>query len=189
MNALILSLQEAGIVKAISLEEAENANLTFDVYFPEIRDLSHPEERLQHATEVLQAARENLRKLRYPGVSICQACEKITIDALRGKEGYIHSENYWALVASADQCPVCLMMVKALRARHPLGDCDVAMALLSPFRTDLQVSLRAASAKQVRTGSGDSSALETLEVSIRNMHPLLPSGILTTFALPGRSIS
>jgi hypothetical protein len=187
MDTFGLLLQEAGIVNVMSMEDAENANLTFDAYFPEIKELSHPGERLQHASEVLQAWKEKLRKLEYPGVSLCQACEKITIDALREKEGYIHSENYWALVASADECPMCSMMVKALRARHRLGECDVAMALLSPFRTDLQVCLRAASAEQVHIGSGDSSVVEALKVSIRNMQPVLP-GMLTVFALPGRSI-
>jgi hypothetical protein len=186
MDTLALQLQEAGIVSVISTEDA--ANLAFDAYFPEIKELSHPVERLRHASEVLQTWKEKLRKLRYPGVSLCQACEKISIDALREKEGYIHSENYWALVASADECPMCSMMVEALRARHRLGECDVAMALLSPFRTDLQVCLRADSAEQMHIGSGNSSTVEALEVSIRNMRHHVPTGMLTMFALPGKSI-
>jgi hypothetical protein len=185
MDTFILALQEAGIVKVISPEE--NVNAHFDTYLPGSVELSDPTDRSQHAAKVLQSWRDRVPKLRHPGISLCQACEKINIDAVRGNEGYIHSQNYWALLASAEQCPMCLLMVNALRGQHQFGDFDKTVALLDPLRTDYQVCLCTNSAERESRRLGvPPEEMRAMEVSINNTHPFLPPGILTVFALPSR---
>lgn len=176
-----LALQEAGIISVIS--EAEARDQHFDAYILPPEELSHPRDRFNHVADVLQSWKDRTPKLLEPGISLCLACRNISIDALESKEGCIHSECYWALVASAEvsECPMCDMMVKALRGTYP-ADFDIGIKLLNPFLTDVQVGLRAVSSEK-------RSNWDNLEVLVLNTRPLLPPGRLCMFTLPGTNAS
>jgi hypothetical protein len=176
MDTLIRTLQEAGVVCVISEEEAENTR--FGVIFgPGPGSLDDPRDRFNEAAIVLRSWKDKTPILQEPGRSLCKSCTNIDIDTLCSTEGYIHSECYWALVASAEvsKCPMCVLMINALR-----GGChnfDAAMKIQHPHRTDLQVCLRT-------TSKGKRIERQNLEVMILNL-PFLPPGKLFIFTAPG----
>jgi hypothetical protein len=101
-----------------------------------------------------------------------------SLDKLCSTEGYIHSESYWALVASAEvsNCPMCVLTLNALRGGCQ-EDFDGAIKLLHPLRNDLQMCLRAVP-RERRPEQAN------LEVMILNTAPLLPHGRLLISAAP-----
>lgn len=63
--------------------------------------------------------------------TLCNACQRISISTLRREGGYGHSDNYLVLVASAERCPMCRLMVAALR--KVMTEVDVYLFALSPW--------------------------------------------------------
>ncbi len=181
MDTVALALLEAGILRIATPEQA--AAMTFGMVMGAGDDaLDDPGERFQAVDEVRRSWQNSLSRLPIPGVSLCQHCEDIDIEILQTPNGYMHSEDYWRLEASARECPMCALMVGALRGSYfPAGDFDTAMKLNHPQRADLKIILRV----------GDQLANEdheigTILVEIANMNPVLPSGKLWVFALPGQ---
>jgi hypothetical protein len=70
MDDLILRLQQAGIIKVITEEEAANADYDI-IIVPDEHSLSDPAERFAEGERVLQSWRDKLPKLPNPGLSLC----------------------------------------------------------------------------------------------------------------------
>jgi hypothetical protein len=155
--------------------------MTFDAYFPHQAEFSDPKDRFDYVANVLRSWKDKSPILPEPGTSLCESCQHISLDRLCSTEGYIHSECYWALVASAEvsNCPMCGFMLNALRGGYH-EDFDMAVKLLHPLRNDLQVCLRAVP-RERRCDRAN------LEVMILNTAPLLPTGRLHISAAPGMS--
>jgi len=189
MDGSLLPLLEAGVIQVITREELSKS--TYDFILGDEDDdpshLSDPSERFKAAEQVLQSWRDKLPRLPVPGISLCQRCEDIEVEVLKSSDGYMHSEDYWRVAASAEQCPMCAFIVGALRDAYPTSDFDTAMRLNHPLRTDLRILLRA--------GYGDvkesdhAHEIETIRVEMTNMAPFIPTGRLCVFALPGESSS
>jgi hypothetical protein len=133
MDALTLLLQEAGIINVVSQQESTNAS-----FFPHQDEFSDSKDRFDHVAIVLQSWKDKSPILPEPGTSLCESYKHISLDKLCSTEGYIHSECYWALVASAEvsNCPMCVLMLNALRGGYQ-EDFDVAIKSLYPLRNDL----------------------------------------------------
>lgn len=119
--------------------------------------------RLLHVTKARLMWESKTPILADPGTSLCDRCKGLTIDKLCSVEGYLHSYCYWALLASAEisKCPMCLVLVNTLRGTQD-DSFDLAIALINPYRRDLQVCLRAVP-KECRLER------DNLEVEITNM--------------------
>jgi hypothetical protein len=177
MDAVTLLLQEAGVIKVVS--EQELTNTSFNAIFARQEEFSNPKDRFKYVATVLQSWKDKSPILPEPGTSLCESCKHISLDKLCSTEGYIHSECYWALVASAEvsRCPMCVLMVNALREGYH-EDFDMAIKLLHPLRNDLQVFLRAVPRER-------RCERANLEVLILNTAPFLPPGRLLITAAPG----
>ncbi|KAH8898518.1 HET-domain-containing protein [Thozetella sp. PMI_491] len=176
MDQMRLALQEAGILRVITPEEA--SSFPFDAVLSG-GTLSEPAERRQYAMNLLQSYKNTLPKLPEPGVSLCVPCDNLDLKDLSTPEGYAHSANYWALAASAEQCPMCEQLVHALRAAQTFGSFDTDMWLWNPMNTDREIVLR------VKTSDNGQVSREIghLEVAIRNTEPLQRPGTLILFCL------
>lgn len=185
MDGFFLPLLEAGVVRVVTREEA--AKSTFDFVLGSEDDhpsrLSDPSERFKAAEQVLQSWRNKLPNLPIPGVSLCQRCEDIEVELLKSSDGYLHSEDYWRLAASAGECPMCALMVGALAGAYPTSDFNTAMRLNHPLRTDLRILLRAGDGDGKESDHADE--IESIRVEMTNMTPFIPPGRLCVFALPG----
>lgn len=91
MDAVTLHLQEVGVIKVISEQEA--ANTAFDVIFGN-STFSNPKDRFKYVATVLQPRKDKSPVFSEPGTSLCESCKHISLDRLCRTEGYIHSECY-----------------------------------------------------------------------------------------------
>jgi hypothetical protein len=187
MDGITLLLLEAGVARVVTREEAEASTFDAVVLGSDEDTLSDPLERFETAEQVLQSWRNRLPSLPIPGVSLCQRCENIEVGLLQTSAGYMHSEDYWCLVASARECPMCALIVGALRGAYfPTGDFDTAMKLNHPLRTDLQILFRFDTGGRTESDHKDENhEIETITVEMTNMTPIIPAGRLCVFALPG----
>ena len=139
---------------------------------------------------------------KYPEISpnkhaVCSRCSGINIDQLTGngpdgKEYYLHSESYHALVASAAQkCPTCLLMLQAIHTSAGTGDLKNTVTMFDPKRTDRPITLRAVRRPEA-TEEGDVSAdatIKAVEVRVETWWAATGRGLLAVFALPGELMS
>jgi len=142
MDALAYQLQLAGIANVIPEEQFDPTDFDVVLGSPHIpQPLSDPRERFQYQQALLEQYMANVPILPNPGTSLCDSCSRIRPETLSSEGGYIHSENWWALRASAEvsKCPFCVLLVRALRGKAP--DFDNLAKLLNPLRTDCQISL------------------------------------------------
>lgn len=125
--------------------------------------------------------------------AVCSRCSGINLDDLTGngpagKEYYLHSESYHALVASsAQKCPTCLLILQAIQTSAGIGDFKNTMTMFDPKRTDRPITLRAVRRPEAAE-EGDVSADETIkavEVRVETWWGATGRGLLTVFALPG----
>jgi hypothetical protein len=121
-----------------------------------------------------------------PGISLCQSCETIDLGVLKEKDGYIHSESYWALAASAEQCPLCAFLVEALRGAQD-NNFDQTMKLYNPLSAETKIIIHSRSSEKgpesIDNAPGE---VRMISVSVKggDMVPRNP-GKLTVFALQG----
>lgn len=125
--------------------------------------------------------------------AVCSKCSGINIDHLignepDGKEYYLHSESYHALVASsAQKCPICLLMLQAIHTSAGTGDIKNTLTMFDPKRTDRPITLRAVRRPEAAE-EGDVSAdepIKAIEVRVETWWAATGRGLLTVFALPG----
>ncbi len=186
MDAGRLALLEAGIIRVVTSEEA--ATMTFSTLLGGGKDaLDDPGERFEAGEQALQSWHSRLPRLPIPGVSLCQRCEEIDVALLKSPDGYMHSEDYWRLAASATECPVCTLMIGALRGSFFASDFETAMKLNNPRRTDQNIVLRACNGNGKKSEWTQGDEIRTINVEMTNMQ-FLPPGRLWVFALPGESL-
>lgn len=67
------------------------------------------------------------------GISVCAACSAINLCDLQSETGYLHSQSYPALAASAMQnCRLCICLFEALHSHAGIGNPNQALVHLNP---------------------------------------------------------
>jgi hypothetical protein len=169
MDNLGYQLQLAGIMNVVPENEVDITK--FDAYINSSDDLGDFKSRFDYIAKLLDEYRNETATLPIPGESLCGSCSNITAENLYSEEGFMHSQCYWKLLASAEvsRCPLCVLLVEALGG-NSIDNFDVAVKLIHPRRTDIQIRLLAKKEKP-------EDKRDTLEVSILN-GPLIESGTL-----------
>jgi hypothetical protein len=183
LERLPLMLLEAGILSIAPAHQFNPSDYT-GVVSSTSTPLSEPDDRIQYYRSKLALLRSQLPELSESG--LCGACQNVTVSNLRAAEGFAHSDSWWHLLASADQCPSCKLMVAALRRQAPVGDLDRDM-YLSPPGNPYQVVLLASIKKRRYSPLDDPVDMEAITVLLRNA-PTFAPGVLSWSNYPGNVV-
>lgn len=113
------------------------------------------------------------------GISVCAACSAINLCDLQSETGFLHSQSYHALAASAMQkCRLCICLLQALHDHIGIGDPNQALVHLNPRIPGMSIRLRSIVDKE----SGET---RSLDVRIENWTLSPPTAGLQVLALPG----
>jgi hypothetical protein len=105
--------------------------------------LDDPAYRTQLGFSLVSHHHARLAQIPDDGVSLCAACSAIRLCDLKSEAGYLHSESYHALLASAMQkCPLCLCLLQVLHSHAGIGDPNQALVHLNPLIPNRSIRLR-----------------------------------------------
>lgn len=113
------------------------------------------------------------------GISVCAACSAINLCDLQSETGYLHSQSYHALAASAMRnCRLCICLFEALHSHAGIGNPNQALVHLNPQIPGMSIRLRSIVDKE----SGETRSLDD---RVENWTLSPPTAGLEVFALPG----